>query len=77
MKETEVNAFTGHSNNSHTSLNYYCHLDRNWAGNTLVSMSSGKKQRKVVEQEVQDYIDADEEGAEQEPEEEEDVQQEE
>jgi integrase len=35
MKETEVNAFTGHSNNSHTSLKYYYHLDKNWAGKML------------------------------------------
>jgi hypothetical protein len=27
--EVEVNAFTGHPNNSHTALNHYFHLDGN------------------------------------------------
>jgi integrase len=31
--EKPVKAYTGHSNNSHTALNYYYHLDRSWAGN--------------------------------------------
>jgi integrase len=34
--EVEVNAFTGHSNNSHTALNHYFHLDGNWAGRRIV-----------------------------------------
>jgi hypothetical protein len=36
--EKQVNAFTGHSNNSHTALNYYYHLDRVWAGKTLAKL---------------------------------------
>jgi hypothetical protein len=36
FSEVEVNAFTGHSNNYHTALNHYFHLDGNWAGNRIV-----------------------------------------
>jgi hypothetical protein len=36
FSEVEVNAFTGHSNNSHTALNHYFHLDGNWAGKRIV-----------------------------------------
>jgi site-specific recombinase XerD len=36
--EKQVNAYTGHSNNSHTALNYYYHLDRAWAGKTLAEL---------------------------------------
>jgi hypothetical protein len=36
--EKQVNAYTGHSNNSHTALNYYYHLDRSWAGKTLAEL---------------------------------------
>jgi hypothetical protein len=34
--EVEANAFTGHSNNSHTALNHYFHLDVNLAGRRIV-----------------------------------------
>jgi hypothetical protein len=33
--EVEVNAYTGHSNNSHTALNHYFHLDEKWMGNQI------------------------------------------
>jgi hypothetical protein len=36
FSEVEVNAHTGHSNNSHTALNHYFHLDGNWAGRRIV-----------------------------------------
>ena len=31
LDEKQVNAYTGHSNQSHTALNYYYHLDKQWA----------------------------------------------
>jgi hypothetical protein len=33
--EIQVNAFTGHSNNSHTALNHYFHLDEKWLGKEI------------------------------------------
>jgi integrase len=32
LDEKQVNAYTGHSNRSHTALDYYYHLDKQWAG---------------------------------------------
>jgi hypothetical protein len=32
LKEQEVNAYTGHSNNAHTALTNYFHLEENWIG---------------------------------------------
>jgi integrase len=32
LKEQEVNAYTGHSNNAHTALTNYFHLEENWVG---------------------------------------------
>jgi hypothetical protein len=61
MKEMEVNAFTGHSNNSHTSLNYYYHLDKNWAGKMLVERKVQSMDLIQVVQEVQEPFDRDEE----------------
>jgi hypothetical protein len=37
LKETEVNAYTGHSNNAHTALTHYFHLHENWVGHRLAS----------------------------------------
>ena len=31
----QVNAYTGHSNKSHTTLTHYFHLDENWVGGVL------------------------------------------
>jgi outer membrane protease len=56
MKETEVNAFTGHSNNPHTSLNYYYHLDKNWAGKVLADMKTQSVSMAQITQEVQELI---------------------
>jgi hypothetical protein len=36
LKETEVNAYTGHSNNARTALTHYFHLDDNWVGKRLL-----------------------------------------
>jgi hypothetical protein len=33
--EIEVNAYTGHSNNSHTALSHYYHLDNRWLGREI------------------------------------------
>jgi hypothetical protein len=35
LSEIEVNAFTGHSNNSHTALTHYFHLDKKWMGSQI------------------------------------------
>ena len=35
LSELQVNAFTGHSNNSHTAASSYLHLDRLWMGDKL------------------------------------------
>jgi hypothetical protein len=37
--ELQVNAYTGHSNNSHTALDHYFHLDENWLGKELAKGS--------------------------------------
>jgi hypothetical protein len=35
LSEHEVNAYTGHSNRSHTAITFYYHLDRAWAGDMI------------------------------------------
>jgi hypothetical protein len=57
FNEREVNAYTGHSNNSHTALNYYYHLDRMWAGKTLAELAKPI----AVTPEIQAAIDRDHE----------------
>jgi hypothetical protein len=42
VTETQVNAFTGHSNNSHTALSNYFHLDSKWVGQALIGPASLK-----------------------------------
>jgi hypothetical protein len=37
LSESEVNAYTGHSHRSHTTLNYYYHLDKNWVGASIAT----------------------------------------
>jgi hypothetical protein len=37
--ELQVNAYTGHSNNSHTALDHYFHLNKKWLGRELESGS--------------------------------------
>jgi hypothetical protein len=55
-----VNAYTGHSQNSHTTLNFYYHLDCNWAGAKLVQPSAVSSAIVPVSREVQKEIDDDE-----------------
>jgi integrase len=35
LNEMQVNAYTGHSNRSHTAADYYYHLDKVWAGEKI------------------------------------------
>jgi hypothetical protein len=35
LSEHEVNAYTRHSNRSHTAVTFYYHLDRAWAGDMI------------------------------------------
>jgi integrase len=35
LNEMQVNAYTGHSNSSHTAVNWYYHLDKAWAGDKI------------------------------------------
>jgi hypothetical protein len=37
LSEVEVNAFTGHSNNSHTAFTNYLRLDKAWVGSKLAA----------------------------------------
>ena len=37
LSEVEVNAYTGHSNNAHTALTHYFHLDGKWVGAELAA----------------------------------------
>jgi integrase len=36
FQETQVNAYTGHSNRSHTAVSSYFHLDNKWVGRSLI-----------------------------------------
>jgi hypothetical protein len=47
LDEKQVNAYTGQSFNYHTAFKYYYHLDPNWGGNKLVSVS--EKAAKLIE----------------------------
>jgi hypothetical protein len=40
LTESEVNVYTGHSHRSHTTLNYYYHLDKNWVGASIANSFS-------------------------------------
>jgi hypothetical protein len=68
FSEVEVNAYTGHSNNSHTAFSHYFHLDGNWTGRRIV-----KEALKIVPEEAERVIARDnslqrlEEGEEPEP----------
>jgi hypothetical protein len=54
FSEVEVNAYTGHSNNSHTALSHYFHLDGNWAGRKIV-----QEALKVVPEKAEEIIERD------------------
>jgi hypothetical protein len=59
MKEHEVNAFTGHSHNSHTVLTNYYRLDENWAGQRLALTSAAGPKVVAVSEEAQELMMAD------------------
>jgi integrase len=40
LEEKQVNAYTGHSNNAHTTLNYYYHLNNAWVGSRLADLAT-------------------------------------
>jgi hypothetical protein len=42
--EKEVNAYTGHSNNYHTTLKFYYHLDKAWIGKKISEAGTPKLQ---------------------------------
>jgi hypothetical protein len=52
FSEVEVNAYTGHSNNSHTALNHFFHLDGNWAGRIVEEALKGvpEKAKRVIQE---------------------------
>jgi hypothetical protein len=54
LTETQVNAYTGHSHNSHTAVNSYFHMDKNWIGRMVE-----RRARNVSEQEVERVIEED------------------
>jgi hypothetical protein len=37
LSESQVNAYTGHSNNAHTAATSYFHLNSEWVGHTIAS----------------------------------------
>jgi hypothetical protein len=55
--EKQVNAYTGHSNNYHTTLNFYYHLDTAWIGGRLAR--AGEATLLPVSQAAQNMIQAD------------------
>jgi hypothetical protein len=54
LKEQEVNAYTGHSNNAHTALTNYFHLDENWVGRSLVGANAETQVSEQVEQFIEE-----------------------
>jgi hypothetical protein len=58
LKEQEVNAYTGHSNNAHTALTNYFHLEENWVGRKLVGAAGettvSEQAALVIEQDNQE-----------------------
>ena len=62
MSEVNVNAYTGHSCNAHTTLNYYYHLDKAWVGSSLAALTAqGVKQPELLEEALQDEVAREEE----------------
>jgi hypothetical protein len=59
LTEQQVNAFTGHSQNSHTALNNYFHIDRNWAGAKLLELTVGNQTMIEVSDEVNEKLEQD------------------
>jgi hypothetical protein len=44
LDEKQVNAYTGHSNNAHTAVNFYYHLNKMWAAQKLRAAPTDKVQ---------------------------------
>jgi hypothetical protein len=67
LSEIEVNAFTGHSNNSHIALTHYIHLDKKWMGSQIAQTTMIKDPviEKVIE--ADNKIGREEKGEEQDP----------
>jgi hypothetical protein len=59
MKEHEVNAFTHHSQNSHTVMNFYYHLNQNWAGAKLSQLTGSGPRVVPVPAETQALMELD------------------
>jgi integrase len=61
LREQEANAYTGHSNNAHTALTNYFHLEENWVGRKLVGRASettvSDEAAQVIEQDNQQLQD--------------------
>ena len=60
LDEKQVNAYTGHSNNHHTTLNFYYHLDKQWVGNKLAAVGKPSIETTPMTDEVIKAILADE-----------------
>jgi hypothetical protein len=44
LEERQVNAYTGHSNNAHTAVNFYYHLNKMWAAQKIRSAPTDRVQ---------------------------------
>jgi hypothetical protein len=59
-----VNAYTNHSNNSRTGLNFYFRIDRAWVGSKLATLTAepDKTQEEIQHKGIEDVaLDAEEE----------------
>jgi integrase len=48
LSEVEVNAYTGHSNNTHTAAINYNHLNHRWVGHALMGVQVSERARLLV-----------------------------
>ena len=53
LKEEQVNAYTGHSNNAHTAATSYFHLDRKWVGHAIAAGSLPSAARECAVQVIE------------------------
>jgi hypothetical protein len=58
LEEKAMNAYTGHSNNSHTALNFYFHLNKAWVGSKLATLTAepDKIQEEIQHEEIEDGL---------------------
>ena len=54
LTEVQVNAYTGHSNNAHTAVTHYFHLDSKWVGSDLEKRVS-RKEEEVSERDDEEW----------------------